>query len=290
MKDPVETLIETFQNACLAKLEDVQAEARKAIDATLAAAGEQIAAIEAARLDLSEALAAQKVAFSREIGERDAKILQLTANIDRLVDWQSPPASRPRVGNVDQSARIVILEKQVTELTAAALELAEKEEALQRALAAHGREIGRPSLAGLGRVTLLEKQVTEKDARISNLLTLLGERDSVLAANDHETLTDRVASLEAEIERYKEAVSNLETNAETEATDHEEQIAALQKEVKDLEEQLEEATVDPDALADSIHGFLRSERLLPANLDVPMSIVSAVYRDGLARAVGEELS
>lgn len=235
MTNSVDSLITKFQNACLEKLEDVQRTACAEIERA-----------EAERSALAESLAAEKVAFSRELAERDAKILELTANIDRLVAWPSRATGprKPAVGNVEQNER----------------------------------------------VSLLTKQVTEKDARIANLLTLLGERDSDLAANDHETLTDRIASLEAEIERYKEVVVTVETTAAEDEATHQKEIEELRGEVKELEEQLEEKTPDADALAESIHSFMRSERLLPANLDVPMSIVSAVYRDGLARAVGEELS
>lgn len=233
MTKSIESLVTQFQNACLAKLEEVQATACAEIER-----------VESERSALAESLAAEKVAFARELAARDSEICRINASVDRLVEWPSRTAPRTPVGNVEQNER----------------------------------------------VSLLTKQVTEKDARIRNLLTLLGERDSALAANDHESLTDRVESLEAEIERYKEAVGNLETNAAEEAEAHEKEIEELRTEVKELEEKLEEQTPDPDALADSVHGFLRAERLLPANLDVPMSIVSAVYRDGLARAVGEELS
>jgi predicted RNase H-like nuclease (RuvC/YqgF family) len=232
MREPVESLIEKFQNACLAKLEDVQRTACAEVER-----------VEAERAALSEGLAAQKVAFSRELAERDAKILQLTANIDRLVAWPSRTAPRPAVGNVEQNER----------------------------------------------VSLLTKQVTEKDARISNLLTLLGERDSALAANDPEPVDETIASLQAEIVSLKGAIDDLLAKAEEEEAAHEKEIDELRSEVKELEEQLEEKTPDADALADAVHGFLRSERLLPSNLDVPMSIVSAVYRDGLALAVGSEL-
>lgn len=136
-----------------------------------------------------------------------------------------------------------------------------------------------------GQLLLAVKVRTERDARIENLLRLLNERDDALAVNDHETKDDRIAVLENELRKTTEACEHAKSDAES----AEEASGEFQKKIEELEEEIEKLTADPEMVASACHDWLRSCRLLPANLDAPLKVLPHEYRMGFQSAVGSEL-
>lgn len=135
----------------------------------------------------------------------------------------------------------------------------------------------------------LGKQVSEKDARIDNLLRILNERDSELAANDHETLSEKIATLENELRLTQEARDSAESelsSLEERETELEKEVADLEKKIEDLEEKL---GAEPMAIAIAVHDYLRDERLLPAHLDAPLRVLPHGYLCGMLNTIGAEL-
>jgi peptidoglycan hydrolase CwlO-like protein len=122
---------------------------------------------------------------------------------------------------------------------------------------------------------LLSAKLSERDARIEGLLKIVN-------APENDAEPDQSEAISRLAEELRETQSALE--------DAQSEISTLEEETKDLQKQVDELPEFPEAetCAAIVHDFLRAERLLPANLDVPLCVAHHAYRDGLARAVGWE--